>query len=214
MRLYYGLPQPSPDVASTVSANPAPPSSVKRTTKLNIATWLVAHGTKLRVRSRLGGEVGRGWRGGLGWGTPGNSAAHVSRLILTGVRPSGLRPNTGPNGPGTLVSPSGTDRKLLNGPGSDVNWTSRRPVPSARPVSDTGRSADQVREGHFYRGICDRYVRRSQSVVTHMGYCLRLECERSGVPLRKTQQNGQPIAGRVVVSRWLSALNFLILLTS
>ena len=24
-------------------------------------------------------------------------------------------------GPGTLVSPSGTDRKLLNGPGSDVN---------------------------------------------------------------------------------------------
>ena len=137
-----------------------------------------------------------------------------SRLILTGVRPSGLRPNTGPNGPGTLVSPSGTDRKLLNGPGSDVNWTSRRPVPSARPVSDTGRSADQAREGHFYRGICDRYVRRSQSVVTHMGYCLRLECERSGVPLRKIQQNGQPIAGRVVVSRWLSALNFLILLMS
>ena len=45
----------------------------------------------------------------------------LSRLILTGVRPSGLRPNTGPNGPGTLVSPSGTDRKLLNGPGSDVN---------------------------------------------------------------------------------------------
>ena len=136
------------------------------------------------------------------------------RLILTGVRPSGLRPNTGPNGPGTLVSPSGTDRKLLNGPGSDVNWTSRRPVPSARPVSDTGRSADQAREGHFYRGICDRYVRRTQSVVTHMGYCLRLECERSGVPLRKIQQNGQPIAGRVVVSRWLSALNFLILLMS
>ena len=136
------------------------------------------------------------------------------RLILTGVRPSGLRPNTGPNGPGTLVSPSGTDRKLLYGPGSDVNWTSRRPVPSARPVSDTGRSADQAREGHFYRGICDRYVRRSQSVVTHMGYCLRLECERSGVPLRKIQQNGQPIAGRVVVSRWLSALNFLILLMS
>ena len=101
-----------------------------------------------------------------------------SRLILTGVRPSGLRPNTGPNGPGTLVSPSGTDRKLLNGPGSDVNWTSRRPVLSARPVSDTGRSADQAREGHFCRGICDRYVRRSQSVVTHMGYCLRLECER------------------------------------
>ena len=47
--------------------------------------------------------------------------------------------------------------------------------------------------------------------MTHMGYCLRLECERSGVPLRKIQQNGQPIAGRVVVSRWLSALNFLIL---
>ena len=117
-------------------------------------------------------------------------------------------------GPGTLVSPSGTDRKLLNGPGSDVNWTSRRPVPSARPVSDTGRSADQAREGHFYRGICDRYVRRSQSVVTHMGYCLRLECKRSGVPLRKIQQNGQPIAGRVVVSRWLSALNFWILLMS
>ena len=46
---------------------------------------------------------------------------HLLRLILTGVRPSGLRPNTGPNGPGTLVSPSGTDRKLLNGPGSDVN---------------------------------------------------------------------------------------------
>ena len=136
------------------------------------------------------------------------------RLILTGVRLSGLRPNTGPNGPGTLVSPSGTDRKLLNGPGSDVNWTSRRPVPSARPVSDTGRSADQARDGHFYRGICDRYVRRGQSVVTHMGYCLRLECERSGVPLRKIQQNGQPIAGRVVVSRWLSALNFLILLMS
>ena len=43
------------------------------------------------------------------------------RLILTGVRPSGLRPNTGPNGPGTLFSPSGTDRKLLNGPESDVN---------------------------------------------------------------------------------------------
>ena len=81
-------------------------------------------------------------------------------------------------------------------------------------MSDTGRSADQAREGHFYRGICDRYVRRSQSVVTHMGYCLRLECERSGVPLRKIQHNGQPIAGRVVVSRWLSALNFLILLMS
>ena len=47
--------------------------------------------------------------------------AVLSRLILTGVRPSGLRPNTGPNGPGTIVSPSGTDRKLLNGPGSDVN---------------------------------------------------------------------------------------------
>ena len=81
-------------------------------------------------------------------------------------------------------------------------------------VSDTGRSADRAREGHFYRGICNRYVRRSQSVVTHMGYCLQLECERSGVPLRKIQQNGQPIAGRVVVSRWLSALNFLILLVS
>ena len=144
----------------------------------------------------------------------GRKRSQPGRLILTGVRPSGLRPNTGPNGPGTLVSPSGTDRKLLNGPGSDVNWTSRRPVPSARPVSDTGRSADQAREGHFYRGICDRYVRRSQSVVTHMGYCLRLECERSGVPLRKIQQNGQPIAGRVVVSRWLSALNFLMLLMS
>ena len=47
--------------------------------------------------------------------------AVLLRLILTGVRPSGLRPNTGPNGPGTLISPSGTDRKLLNGPGSDVN---------------------------------------------------------------------------------------------
>ena len=62
-------------------------------------------------------------------------------------------------------------------------------------MSDTGRSADQAREGHFYRGICDRYVRRSQSVVTHMGYCLRLECERSGVPLREIQQNRQPIGG-------------------
>ena len=78
LRLYYGLPQPSPDVASTDTANPVPPSSVKRTTKLNIATWLVAHGTKLHIRSRLGCEVGRGWRGGLSWGAPGNSAAHVS----------------------------------------------------------------------------------------------------------------------------------------
>ena len=58
--------------------------------------------------------------GGLD-GVGGDGGGDVSRLILTGVRPSGLRPNTGPNGPGTLVSPSGTDRKLLNGPGSDVN---------------------------------------------------------------------------------------------
>ena len=32
-------------------------------------------------------------------------------------------------GPGRLVSPSGTDMKLVNGPGSGVN--ARRPAPSA-----------------------------------------------------------------------------------
>ena len=77
-----------------------------------------------------------------------------SWLIHTGVRPSGLRSNTGPDGPGRLVSPSGTDMKLVNGPGSGVN--ARRPAPSARPASDTGRSFVQAREGHFYRGSYKR----------------------------------------------------------
>ena len=57
-------------------------------------------------------------------------------------------------GPGRLVSPSGTDMKLVNGPGSGVN--ARRPAPSARPVSDTGRSFVQAREVHFYKGSYKR----------------------------------------------------------
>ena len=46
-------PQPSPRVASTVSANPAPPSLAEGTSKQNNDTWVVAHGTNLRIRSRL-----------------------------------------------------------------------------------------------------------------------------------------------------------------
>ena len=34
-------------------------SSVEGTTNQNIVTWLVAHGTNLRIRSRLGDEAGR-----------------------------------------------------------------------------------------------------------------------------------------------------------
>ena len=43
-----------------VGANPAPPSSVEWTTRQNIVTWLVAHGTNLRIRSRLRDEPGGG----------------------------------------------------------------------------------------------------------------------------------------------------------
>ena len=48
------------------------------TSKQNDDTWIVAHGTNLRIRSRL--VAGAGWRVGHGWGAPGNSAAaaHVS----------------------------------------------------------------------------------------------------------------------------------------
>ena len=96
----------------------------------------------------------------------------ASWLLHTGVRPSGLRSNTGPNGPGRLVSPSGTDMKLVNGPGSGVN--ARRPAPSARPASDTGRSFVQAREGHFYRGSYKRSYKRLDSGFAPSPLSLRL----------------------------------------
>ena len=100
------------------------------------------------------------------------AAAHDLWLIHTCVRPSGLRSNTGPNGPGRLVSPSGTDMKLVNGPGSGVN--ARRPAPSARPASDTGRSFVQAREGHFYRGSYKRSYKRLDSGFAPSPLSLRL----------------------------------------
>ena len=75
-------------------------------------------------------------------------------------------------GPGRLVSPSGTDMKLVNGPGSGVN--ARRPAPSARPASDTGRSFVQAREGHFYRGSYKRSYKRLDSGFAPSPLSLRL----------------------------------------
>ena len=75
-------------------------------------------------------------------------------------------------GPGRLVSPSGTDMKLVNGPGSGVN--ARRPAPSARPASDTGRSFVQAREGHFYRGSYKRSYKLLDSGFAPSPLSLRL----------------------------------------
>ena len=122
------------------------------------------HGAFISARGRSGQrlkwpevEVARG-RGGQGTKWPEDEVARGRSgqrthwpgdpLIHTGVRPSGLRSNTGPSGPGRLVSPTGMDVKLVNGPGSGVN--ARQPAASARPASDIGRSFVQAREEHFY----------------------------------------------------------------
>ena len=122
-----------------------------------------------------------------------------------------IRARTGPERSFPLAARTGN---FYTGP--DLMWIehragrSRVPDPCPTPVVQLTRPGRDTSTEAYATGMWGGVSRLWRTWDTAFDWSV----SGSGVPLRKIQQNRQPIAGRVIVSRWLSALNFLILLMS